>query len=59
MVGVANYSPREMALSWKGRSMPYLPWSENNFLYIPNVLMLYCVVPGVSPVTGFQNNLLI
>ena len=28
MQGGANYSLREMALSWKGRSMPYLSWSE-------------------------------
>ena len=35
--------------------MPYLSWPENN-LYVPNVLMLYSVVPGVSPVNGFQNS---
>ena len=52
--GGENYSLREIALSWKGYSMPYPSWSENNFLYVPNVLMLYCVVPGYNPVTGFQ-----
>ena len=24
--------------------MPYLSWSEINYLYVPNVLMLYCLV---------------
>ena len=41
----ANYSLREMALSWKGHSsMPYLSRSENNFLYVLHVLMLSYIV---------------
>ena len=35
--GGSNYSLREMDLSWKERSLPYLSWSENNFLYVANV----------------------
>ena len=27
-----------------GRSIPYLLWSGNNNLYVPYVLMLYCLV---------------
>ena len=37
--GDADYSLREMALILKGCSKPYLSWSENNFLYVPNVLV--------------------
>ena len=52
----ADYSLGEMAVSWKGHSMLFLSWSENNFLCGLNILMLYCVVPGVSLVTRFQNS---
>ena len=35
---------RGLALSWRGCIVPYLLWSENDYLYVLNVSMLYRLV---------------
>ena len=34
----------------KGRSIPYLSWSGNNHLYVPYVLVLYCLVMSLMSI---------
>ena len=50
----ANHFLRELALSLRGRSIPYLSWSEKNHWHVPNVLMYYDLL-GVDSVTKTVN----
>ena len=50
-----HYFLRELVLNWRDAVYHTCSWSEINYLYVPNVLMLYCLVLYffANPVTVF------
>ena len=53
--GGQNYFLRRLALNWRDAVYRTCSWSEINHLYVPNGLMLYCLVLYffANPVTVF------